>query len=279
MTSSNAPIQNDREHPHARLLEAAQDRVKDLEQQLELRTREAKDALEELESFSYSVSHDLRAPLRAIHGFSRILNEDYHKFLDAEASGLLESIQRNAEQMFQLINDLLAYSRLLRQRFEPQAVEVGDLVRQAWEDLGSICQGRSVNLQVAPLPRVKGDHAMLQQAWLNLLSNALKSTARRELAKIEVGTLSQPGERVFFVQDNGVGFDMKYADKLFGVFQRLHSQEDFPGSGIGLAVVKRIVLRHGGRVWAEARPGQGATFYFALPDLPLNSECPVPART
>ncbi len=222
-------------------------------------------ANEELESFAYSISHDLRAPLRAIDGFSKAVIEDYAHQLPAECQKHLATIRYNAQQMAELIDDLLAFSRLSRQALMKQPVDVAALVRQAWEESREERNGREVALRLGDLPACPADPALLKQVWINLLGNALKYTRSREKALIEVGAIQQAGSPdVYFVQDNGVGFDVRYADKLFGVFQRLHRAEDYEGTGVGLAIVQRIVHRHGGRVWAEADEGRGATFFFTV---------------
>ena len=236
----------------------------DLEGRVATRTAELQAAVQELESFSYSVSHDLRAPLRAMDGFSDALLEDYGRQLPAEARDHLATIRRGARRMGALIDDLLAFSHLSRQPLAKQTVNMEALVRDVLEDLVTQNNGRNIEFVNGGMPLAQGDPALLKQVWINLLSNAIKYSRHAEQARIEVGVLAEPQPNVFFVRDNGAGFDMKYADKLFGVFQRLHRADEFEGTGIGLAIVQRIVHRHGGRVWAEARPSQGATFYFTL---------------
>jgi len=219
----------------------------------------------EMEAFSYSVSHDLRAPLRAIDGFSRILEEDYEDRLDDEGKRLLGVVRRNTSMMAQLIDDLLAFSRLSRQPVESAVVNMRQLAERTWSDVSR--QGaatRRIDFLLDDLPPARGDTAMLRQALTNLLSNAVKFTAPRELARIEVGGERRNGEAVYYVRDNGVGFDMRYAGKLFGVFQRLHTGDQFEGTGVGLAIVQRVISRHGGRVWGESTLDHGATFYFTL---------------
>jgi PAS domain S-box-containing protein len=222
-------------------------------------------AYKELEAFSYSVSHDLRAPLRAVDGFSRILLDDYLADLSGEAKDYLLRVRANTERMGQLIDDLLAFSRLSRQPLAKQTIQPADVVHHVWDDLRAEWDARRVDVVIGDLPACEADPRLLRQVWLNLLSNALKFTRRREAPRIEVGSERQNADRAYFVKDNGVGFDMRYADKLFGVFQRLHSSEDYEGTGVGLAIVQRIIHRHGGRVWAEAAVDNGATFYFTLP--------------
>src|SRR5437773_1505576 len=221
-------------------------------------------ANKELEAFSYSVSHDLRAPLRAIDGFSRILLEDHAPTLTPEAQHYLNVVRKNSQRMGLLIDDLLAFSRLSRQPLNKQPVRPADLVRQCVDELRAEQQGRRVEIAIGDLPACQADPALLKHVWMNLMSNALKYTRKQEMAVIEVGSREQSGACVYFVKDNGVGFDMQYADKLFGVFQRLHRPEDYEGTGVGLAIVQRVIHRHGGRVCAEAAVNKGATFYFTF---------------
>lgn len=227
-----------------------------------IRAQEA--ANQELEGFSYSVSHDLRAPLRAIQGFSRVLLADYTDKLDAEGQRCLQIIITNTNKMGQLIDDLLAFSRLGRQVLKVAAVDMEALARNVVAELEESAAGSSVQWNLGPLPRALADKSLMYQVWVNLLANALKFTGPKETAVIEVGCIKEGDQDVFYVKDNGVGFDMAYADKLFGVFERLHSPEDFEGTGVGLALVQRIIERHGGRVWAEGKIDAGATFYFTL---------------
>jgi PAS domain S-box-containing protein len=237
----------------------------ELEQRVIERTAQLEAAVKELEAFSYSVSHDLRAPLRAMDGFSRILLEDYAPQLPPEVARHLKTIRTGSQQMGRLIDDLLVFSRLSRLSLDKQTVDATHLVRQALHSLSGEQAGRRVEISIGELPPCRGDPTLLQQVWTNLLSNALKFTRGRDGARIEVGCTEQDGEPVYFVRDNGAGFDMQYADKLFGVFQRLHHPEEYEGTGIGLAIVQRIIARHGGRVWAEGEVNHGATFRFALP--------------
>jgi light-regulated signal transduction histidine kinase (bacteriophytochrome) len=225
-------------------------------------------ANQELEAFTYSVSHDLRAPLRAMNGFSRILIEDYAAEMPEEARHYLDLVQDNARQMGRLVDDLLAFSRLGRQPVVKLPVALAPIAQQVFDDLHADCEGRDVEFVVGDLPVIEADPGLMRQVFANLIGNALKFTRGREVARIEIGTspeLAQAGEVVVYVKDNGVGFDMAYAPKLFGVFQRLHRAEEYEGTGVGLALVQRIVHRHGGRVWAESAPDQGATFHVALP--------------
>ena len=223
----------------------------------------------ELEAFSYSVSHDLRAPLRAIGGFSQILMLEHSPQLPPQAQHYLEMVQQGAQQMGQLIDDLLTFSRLNRQGLQKLPVELELLVKQVVTELDNEQEGRHVEISIDALPTCRGDPALLKQVFLNLLGNSLKFTSKRDEAIIEIGyrddvSGDKSGEGVYFVKDNGVGFDMRYADNLFGVFQRLHRSADYEGTGVGLAIVQRIILRHGGRIWAEAEVNKGATFYFTL---------------
>jgi PAS domain S-box-containing protein len=244
--------------------------IRDLNQQLEdrvrRRTAELEAANKELEAFSYSVSHDLRAPLRAINGFSQAVMEDYGSSLPAEGQEYLGTICRGATRMGELIDDLLAFSRLSRQPLSLSPVDTHNLVRQCLEDLESTHKDRVIEFSVGELPFCLGDRSLLKQVWTNLLSNAIKFTGDRQCATVQIGAQFVPGKVVYFIKDNGAGFDMKYANKLFGVFQRLHRNDEFEGTGVGLAIVQRIVHRHGGRVWADAVLDQGATFYFTLPE-------------
>jgi signal transduction histidine kinase len=235
------------------------------EQSALARTVELEAANKELDAFSYSVSHDLRAPLRAIDGFSRILLEDHAQQLPEEAVEYLELVRENTQQMGRLVDDLLSFSRLSRQQVKKQTVTPANIVRQCLEEMQCEQAGRRVEVTLGDLPACQADPTLLKQVWFNFLSNAFKYTRNREVAHIEVGCRGErSGEQTYFIRDNGVGFDMQYAPKLFGVFQRLHRAEDYEGTGVGLAIVQRIVLRHGGRVWAEAHPGKGATFFFTL---------------
>lgn len=220
---------------------------------------------EELDAFSYSVSHDLRAPLRAIDGFSNILVEDFTDSLDDEGRMYLGKIHRNVAIMREMIDDLLAFSRLGRQQIIEQRVMPVELARKSLQELRQEQEGRQIEIILAEMPVCVADPALLKHVYDNLLSNAFKYTRKREIARIEIGGQTEDRMNVYFVRDNGAGFDMRYADKLFGVFQRLHRADEFEGIGIGLAIVRRVISRHGGRVWAEASPDRGATFYFSLP--------------
>lgn len=242
----------------------AEAEIKKLNEDLQHRAVQLEAANKELEAFSYSVSHDLRAPLRAINGFSRILSNEYADQLPTEARRYLQMVQDNAQQMGCLIDDLLAFSRLSRSSLKKQLITPIDLVRQVFIEVSHEQEHRHIEIAIGELPVCQADPALLKQVWVNLIANALKYSRQQELARIEVGCKHLNSQLVYFVKDNGVGFDMRYADKLFGVFQRLHHAEDYEGTGVGLAIVQRIIHRHGGRVWAEAGVNQGATFYFSL---------------
>ena len=248
-------------------LKQAEDKIielnRDLEQRVADRTGQLEAANNELESFSYSVSHDLRTPLRAIDGFSHILLDDYTDKLDDEGKRLLRVVRDNTQKMGQLIDDILAFSRTGRVGLSCTDIDMERMAHTVVDELQ--LDGARQQVEIEPLPPAQGDSAMMHQVFVNLLSNAIKFSRYRENAKITVGGSIVENEAVYYVKDNGAGFDMKYADKLFGVFQRLHAPSEFEGTGIGLAIIKRIITRHGGRVWAEGRVNEGATIYFALP--------------
>ena len=236
-----------------------------LESRVSERTAQLEEANQQMESFGYSVSHDLRAPLRAIMGYARILEVDHGHRLDVEGMNLLNVIADCSRKMGQLIDDLLAFSRMSRQPLVVGPVNMGELARDAMRDLQAANPESPVRIEIGDMPGLTGDPHLLSLVWVNLLANAVKFTSRNPAALVEAGGHADGEECVYYVKDNGVGFDMRYYDKLFGVFERLHSAEEFPGTGVGLATVRRVVLRHGGRVWAESVVGQGATFNFALP--------------
>ena len=239
---------------------------RDLEKRVEERTAQLEAANKELEAFSYSVSHDLRTPLRAIDGFSHILLEDYAGKLDDEGKRLLNVVRSNTSRMGQLIDDILRFSRTGRLEINYSSIDMEEMAREVFEELQSVVPvGARLQIQIEHIPVVSGDRAMMRQVFVNLLSNAIKFSRDKEPAIIKVGGYVEGNEAIYFVKDNGAGFDMQYANKLFGVFQRLHSVNEFEGTGIGLAIVKRIINRHGGRVWAEGKVGEGATIYFTLP--------------
>jgi PAS domain S-box-containing protein len=243
----------------------AEQAIQKLNVDLEQHAAKLQVANRELEAFSYSVSHDLRAPLRAIDGYTRILVEDYEANLDAEGKRICGVISREARRMGQLIDDLLAFSRLGRKEMFSSRIDMNALVTSVLDELLRDQDRSHIDLQIAKLPPTRGDLGLMHQVWVNLLSNAIKFTSKKERAVIEVGGKQHRDENIYYVRDNGAGFDMEYAAKLFGVFQRLHGESEFEGTGVGLAIVQRIIHRHGGRIWAEAEVEKGATFYFALP--------------
>jgi signal transduction histidine kinase len=237
----------------------------ELERRVSLRTEELQAANKELEGFSYSVSHDLRAPLRGIIGFADALMEDHGPELDEEARRKIKVVQDEGRRMGVLIDELLAFSRLGRKALQLVDLDMGKLARGCAEGMAPQINGHDLELQLGALPPARGDRVLLGQVWTNLLSNAIKFSSKTERPRIVVSAVTDEKEHIYYVRDNGAGFDPKYKSKLFGVFQRLHDAAEFPGTGVGLALVQRIVNRHGGRVWAESRPGEGATFYFTLP--------------
>ncbi len=243
-----------------------------LEHKVTKRTAQLEESNKELEAFTYSVSHDLRAPLRHISGYVDLLNERFKDSLPVKGVHYLDTIADSSRQMGRLIDDLLQFSRTGRQEMHWGDIDMNILVKDVLGKMKQEISGRTIKWVIAPLPHVNGDYNLLQLVWINLLNNAVKFTGLKEKARIEIGFKAEINEYVFFVRDNGAGFDMKYADKLFGVFQRLHSSEEFEGTGIGLANVHRIILKHGGRTWAEAELDKGAAFYFSLPNLEVGRQ-------
>ena len=237
---------------------------KKAEEALQDHARKLEETNRDLEGFAYTISHDLRAPLRAINGFAHMLAEDYGHSLEEEAKRRLEVIESNAVKMGMLIDDLLAFSRAGRTAMSVSRIDMNRIVAEVMETLKISDWGASAGIHVAALPPAHGDPALIRQVFANLLENAVKFSRNSPAPKIEVGSFARDGEEVYFVRDNGVGFDMKYEEKLFGVFQRLVTEKEFEGTGVGLAIVQRLVTRHGGQVWAEGRPGEGASFFFTL---------------
>lgn len=244
----------------------AEEQIRQLNTELQINVMQLETTNKELESFSYSVSHDLRAPLRALNGYSKIIEEDYAPVLDVEAKRLLGNIQYNAKRMGTLIDDLLAFSRLGRKEVQKTKIDTVALVKNVLKEI-NISATFNAETKINPLPPADADYALLRQVWINLLSNAMKYSSKKEKPEVQIGSTETDNEILFFVKDNGAGFNMKYVDKLFGIFQRLHNPAEFEGTGIGLAIVQRIIAKHGGRVWAEAETNKGATFYFTLPKM------------
>jgi PAS domain S-box-containing protein len=236
----------------------------ELEQRVRDRTAQLEESNRELEAFSFSVSHDLRAPLRAIDGFARILAEEYGGQLDTEGRRLCSVVRENAKSMGQLIDDLLSFSRLGRAQMNLAPIDMRALATTVFHELATPESRTRIDFQIDPLPQAIADPTLMRQVWMNLLSNAIKFSSKLPRASIKVGVRHDQGGNVYVVKDDGAGFEMQYVGKLFGVFQRLHSAKEFEGTGVGLALVHRIIRRHGGRVWAEGEPDQGATFYFTL---------------
>lgn len=252
----------------------------DLEQRVQARTAELLAANQELESFTYSVSHDLRAPLRHVDGYAQMLLEEFGSLMPEAARALSQKIRSGSQNMGRLVDDLLNLSHVGKMALNRRYTPLDPLVQEAVEEIKLEAPNRDVEWKIASLPPAEGDPGLLKQVFVNLLSNAAKYTRPREKACIEIGQVSVNGENPIFIRDNGVGFNMKYANKLFGVFQRLHRAEEFEGTGVGLATVARIIRKHGGRIWAEGEVNKGATFYFTLPPakpLPVPTEQREPA--
>lgn len=242
----------------------SEERIRTLNHELSARVSDLAAMNKELEAFSYSVSHDLRAPLRQIDGFSKILMEQQAANVSGDAKECLDQIREGTKQMSQLIDDLLNFSRLGRRELNRREIDLNEVVESIVTELQRVADDREVQWKIGKLSPAECDRALMTQVFRNLLSNAVKFTRTRAKAEIEVGEKTEGGRKVIFVRDNGVGFNMKYADKLFGVFQRLHLQDDFEGTGVGLAMVQRIIFKHGGRIWADSEIDRGATFYFTL---------------
>jgi len=236
-----------------------------LEQKIKERTAELEAVNKELEAFSYSVSHDLRAPLRAINGFTQILLEDFSSKMDPEAESFLNEIVGNSKIMGQLIDNLLEFSRIGKQQLTLFQVNTKELIETIVEELQQLEPHRKVQVTINQLEPIKADKNMLKQVFINLISNAFKYTGKKSKAKVEIGSYLEDNQCIYYIKDNGAGFDMKYYDKLFGVFQRLHSSNEFEGTGVGLAIINRIITKHNGKVWAEAKVNEGACFFVSLP--------------
>lgn len=236
-----------------------------LNDELQREATKLEDANQELEAFAYSVSHDLRVPLRAIDGFSRIVIEDYENELDEEGVRLLNIIRENTKKMGQLIDDILLLSRAGRQEMNMSEIDMKSLAENIYREFHQDTENKNIKYIVGDLPRVVADRSLMTQVLTNLVGNAIKFTGKTENPVIEIGFLEDEDNYIYYVKDNGEGFNMKYYDKLFGLFQRLHSQDEFEGTGVGLSIVQRIISRHNGRVWGEGEVGVGATIYFSLP--------------
>jgi light-regulated signal transduction histidine kinase (bacteriophytochrome) len=246
-------------------LRFSEQEIRKLNRDLQLHALELENAYKSMESFNYIASHDLRSPLSAIEGFADLLSREFAGVLDDKGKDFLVRIMANTKKMRQLIDDLLAFSRVSTAEIRKTEIDMEALTRRVYDELRPAAGERDVRLEIKALPSAYGDLSMMRQVLVNLLANSIKFTRPRETAVIEVGGNMGEDGNIYYVKDNGVGFDMKYADKLFTVSQRLHSEKEFEGTGIGLVIVMRIIEKHGGRVWAEATPDEGATFYFNLP--------------
>ncbi len=240
---------------------------KELEERVALRTSQLEAANNELEAFAYSISHDLRAPLRGIHGFTQILIEDYSAKFDEEGLRLCQVIKDNSVKMSRLIDDLLVFSRVGRVELSKSLIDMQTMANSIFHEITDEAQRKAINFRINEIPPVFGDTNLIRQVWINLISNAVKFSSRREDSVIEIGMFERDGRSFYYVKDNGAGFNEKYKNKLFGVFQRLHSDQEFTGTGVGLALVQRIINRHGGLIAAESEIDKGALFYFYLPEI------------
>ena len=238
--------------------------LNELNEKLTKRSEKLEDANKELEAFAYSVSHDLRVPLRAIDGFSRIVLEDYEDKLDDEGKRLLGIIRENTKKMGQLIDDILLLSRASRHEMNFTEINMEELTKKIFEEQKMSLNEDNIRLEIKDIPSCYGDRVLMQQVLTNLIANSFKFTEPKEERIIEVGSINNENETIYYVKDNGVGFDMKYKDKLFGLFQRLHGADEFKGTGVGLSIVQRVIRRHGGTVWGEGELNEGATFYFSI---------------
>lgn len=242
----------------------ADEQIRLLNSDLQRNVVQLEETNKELEAFSYSVSHDLRAPLRAVNGNARILEEDYLDKLDEDARQVLGKINNNVKRMDRLIEDLLAFSKIGKKEVHKSQIDTESQMKSVIADIGSAVQ-HNTDIKINVLLPAFGDPSLLHQVWTNLISNAIKYSSKKKSPQVEIGSITKEDEIVYYVKDNGAGFDMQYADRLFGAFQRLHDEMEFEGTGIGLAIVKRIITKHGGKIWAEAKPDEGATFYFTIP--------------
>ncbi|HTC01158.1 MAG TPA: ATP-binding protein [Ferruginibacter sp.] len=254
-------------------LKVAEENIRKLNDELEnkviVRTAQLESVNKELESFSYSVSHDLRAPIRAINGYTRILVDDYEEKFDVDGKNVLKAIIHSSKIMGKLIDDLLAFSKLGRKEISVSEINMDSLVQLIREELVFDEDENIPNFTITPLPPIKGDQSLIKQVWINLISNAIKYSKNKATTNLEIGAFKKGAFIIYYVKDEGAGFDMQYYDKLFGVFQRLHSQKEFEGTGIGLAIVQKIINRHNGTVWAESVLNEGTTFYFSLPNIKI----------
>jgi light-regulated signal transduction histidine kinase (bacteriophytochrome) len=237
----------------------------ELEKRVAQRTMQLQAANKELETFSYSVSHDLRAPLRAISGFTRILSEDYKKQLDTEGQRICKVIAENTQKMGQLIEDILKFSRFGKAEMSLTEIDMFQLANSVFLEITTEEDRKKISFRVEQIPSAKGDRNLIKQVWINLISNAVKFSSKKEKAVINIGSNVEEKSVVYFINDNGVGFDMNYAGKLFNVFQRMHTSEEFEGTGVGLAIVKHVINRHNGKVWLQSEPDKGTTLFFSLP--------------
>ena len=249
------------------IIQEDREKIKKLNDELEhkviTRTADLEAINKELDAFTYTVSHDLRVPLRAVNGYAEILNEDYGTKLDAEGKRIIQSIRYNTSRMGMLIDDLLSFSKLGKKEVKSYSIDMNELTQVALNEINSLVSHAAV-IKVGKLHSVTGDYSLMRQVMFNLISNAIKYSSKNEEPCVEIESKEKDGEIIFSIRDNGVGFDMRYVDKLYGVFQRLHSQEEFEGTGVGLAIVNRIINKHKGRVWAEGKVNEGATFCFSL---------------
>ncbi|TAL76752.1 MAG: hybrid sensor histidine kinase/response regulator, partial [Bacteroidetes bacterium] len=241
------------------------DRLVQTEEELRLLNEQLKSLVKELEAFTYSVSHDLRAPLRAIDGYSKFILEDYGTKLDSEGERLLGLIRSNTQKMDQLITDLLALSKITRSELNLSNINMTEMAMSMFNETASPVIRKKLNITIDTLPEVYADPSYIKQVWINLISNAIKFSSRKKKPQIKISGNTENGFHIYYIKDNGVGFNQEYAHKLFGVFQRLHKVDEFEGTGVGLAIVQRIIHKHSGKVWAQGKEGSGAIFYFSLP--------------